>query len=122
MGRRFITAHDIDDLVAEGGRELRLDAQTRLTDLARERARDLGVTLVEVSGDAGREGPAARPARPAVGPARQTAGPAAASDDGPPRRQLRAAVRAGVVEEFGAVPPGLDSAIGRVFDRLGIHD
>ncbi len=169
MGRRFITAHDIDDLVAEGRRELRLDEGTRLTDLARERARDHGVALIEVAGTSGTDPTAAtapvtpasptapppaaatraasapRPVaapRPATAapiptPAPRTAAPpvtsgeqragtgptgGAPSDDAPPRRQLRAAVRAGVVEEFGTVPAGLDAAIGRVLDRLGVQD
>ncbi|MFP4149559.1 MAG: hypothetical protein ACLFV0_08720, partial [Nitriliruptoraceae bacterium] len=39
-----------------------------------------------------------------------------------PRRKLRAAIRAGVVAEFGTAPPGLDAAIGRVLDRFGIED
>ncbi|MFP4235861.1 MAG: hypothetical protein ACLFUG_13175, partial [Nitriliruptoraceae bacterium] len=53
MGRRFITAHDIDDLIAEGHRELRIDASTRLTDLARERAHERGIALIETAGAAG---------------------------------------------------------------------
>lgn len=125
MGRRFITAQDIDDLVADGGRELRLDAATRLTDLARERARDHGVTLVEVAPDAGETAPERAPAAAAASTGQQRArtGPSARTrEDDPPRRQLRAAIRAGVVAEFGEAPPGLDAAIGRVLDRMGIED
>jgi hypothetical protein len=145
MGRRFITARDVDDVVAAGRRELRLEAGDRLTDLARERARDRDVTVVEAgasssgaSGAApsGGPGPASTPGPAPAGPAVPTPAPsgmparASASDGtaarpqaegGPPRRQLRAAVRAGVVEEFGGAPEGLDAAIGRVFDRLGIR-
>jgi pyruvate/2-oxoglutarate dehydrogenase complex dihydrolipoamide acyltransferase (E2) component len=143
MGRRFITAHDIDDLVADGGRELRLDAGTRLTDLARERARDRGIAIVEsgtttvgaaTRATAPTPTPAAAPASTASTrtseanrPRDREAGarPASSSgrgEEGTPRRQLRAAVRAGVVQEFGGAPEGLDAAIGRVFDRLGIRD
>jgi hypothetical protein len=120
MGRRFITAHDVDDLAASGDRELRLDAGTRLTDLARERARDHGIAIVAAGATSGGAGPRAAPPTPAPAPAPAPA--PSAHDDGTPRRQLRAAVRAGVVEEFGGVPEGIDAAIGRVFDRLGIRD
>ncbi|MFP4311951.1 MAG: hypothetical protein ACLFS9_08240 [Nitriliruptoraceae bacterium] len=142
MGRRFITAQDIDDLIAEGHRELRVDATTRLTDLARERARDRGVTLVETAGAGGAQtvavttaaapvpghAPVAAPA-PASGPltsggrgAESTPAPGPADLAEHPRRKLRAAIRAGVVAEFGTAPPGLDAAIGRVLDRFGIED
>ena len=46
----------------------------------------------------------------------------APSGDGVTRRQLRAAVRAAVVAEFGTTPEGIDAAIGRVFDRFGVTD
>jgi hypothetical protein len=129
MGRRFITARDVDDLLAAGGQELRLDPSDRLTDLARERAHDRGVAVVQATGTS--QPPVSRPTSPAAPPPaqppRDQPRPAASAatdtaSDGPPRRQLRAAVRAGVVEEFGGAPEGLDAAIGRVFDRLGIKD
>ena len=126
MGRRFVTARDIDDLLAAGGSRLEVDADTVLTDLAREYARDRGVEVVRgASGGAGAPAPvaagaAARSADPDNGPA---PGPApAAVAEGPTRRQLRAAVRAAVVEEFGGVPDGLDPAIGRVLDRFGVGE
>ena len=140
MGRRFITARDIDDLFDRGERELRVDATTVLTDVARERARERGVT---VTSTAAGPAPAARPpsgsgasdataSRPGGGdPAAVRAHSAevapaavatAASEDGPTRRQLRAAVRAAVIAEFGATPEGIDAAIGRVFDRFGVTD
>lgn len=129
MGRRFITARDVDDLISGGGGELRLDASDRLTDLARERARDRGIAIVQATGGAPQAPtrPASAAAPPAAQPPRSEPRPAAAasasaSADDPSRRQLRAAVRAGVVEEFGGAPDGLDAAIGRVFDRLGIGD
>jgi hypothetical protein len=142
MGRRFITARDVDDVVAAGRRELQLEAGDRLTDLARERARDRDVTVIEAGASSSGTQPAApsRAPGPAPGPAGSTVttsapsgAPARASRGdgtaarpqpaaGPPRRQLRAAVRAGVVAEFGGTPEGLDAAIGRVFDRLGIPD
>ncbi len=140
MGRRFITARDIDDLFDRGETELRVDAGTVLTDLARERTRERGITVT--SPGAGGP-PAARPPaggggsgatasreglRDAVGPRAETAEvpptavSAAPSGDGPTRRQLRAAVRAAVVAEFGTTPEGIDVAIGRGFDRFGVTD
>jgi len=50
MGRRFITARDIDDLLARGEQELLVDDNTVLTDLAREHARDRGVRVVTGAG------------------------------------------------------------------------
>lgn len=104
MGRRFITARDIEDLLARGEQELHIDGATVLTDLARELARDRGVRVVTVD------------TPPAV------AADAAPDRAGPSRRELRAAVRAAVVAEFGTTPPGIDAAIGRVFDRFDVHD
>jgi hypothetical protein len=140
MGRRFITARDIDDLFDRGETELRVEASTVLTDLARERARERGLAVT-----AGGTGPApvagptsvggasgaasTRPGRsdaPATGAApaevRPAAGATDPSDDGVTRRQLRAAVRAAVIAEFGTTPEGIDAAIGRVFDRFGVAD
>ena len=143
MGRRFITARDIDDLFDRGERELRVDATTVLTDVARERARERGVTVTSTGAGAA---PAGRPpsgsgtsgataSRPGggdpaavhahsaeVAPAAAAAAATAPGEDGPTRRQLRAAVRAAVIAEFGATPEGIDAAIGRVFDRFGVTD
>src|SRR6056297_3489486 len=55
MGRRFVTATEIDDLVVSGRTVLEIDARTVVTDHARERARDRGVQIVEATA------PAARP-------------------------------------------------------------
>ncbi len=141
MGRRFITARDIDDLFDRGETELRVDATTVLTDLARERARERGLRVTPAgagvvagagsgagapSGGGGASGaPAPRDAGAA--PAGSAEVPPAAvamapGDDGPTRRQLRAAVRAAVIAEFGTAPEGIDVAIGRVFDRFGVTD
>lgn len=129
MGRRFITARDIDDLLARGEQDLVVDASTVLTDLAREHARDRGVRVVTSEGPRVAQDVVAQDVvaedvivedvvveRPPAAASR-----AAQDHEGPSRRQLRAAVRAAVVEEFGTTPPGVDAAIGRVFDRFGIE-
>lgn len=124
MGRRFVTAEDIDELAAAGRFHLEVDARTTLTDLARERANDRGVAIVEVEQAAG-----AASARRSVPGARVGDGAGVsrgasvgAGVDDVPRRRLRAAVRAAVVAELGTAPDGLDAAIGRVFDGFGITD
>jgi hypothetical protein len=72
MGRRFVTATEIDDLAASGRTILQIDDRTVLTDLARERARDRGIEIVTAEEPVS----AARaPAEPAVSIA--TAGSAA---------------------------------------------
>ncbi|TVR21708.1 MAG: hypothetical protein EA387_09905 [Nitriliruptor sp.] len=148
MGRRFITARDIDDLLVRGEQELVVDAATVLTDLAREHARDRGVRVVTADGprvteDVVAERPPAvtqtaaapRPTPSATGLPRDPGGevsPATASaasrasqvregEEGPSRRQLRAAVRAAVIAELGTTPPGIDAAIGRVLDRFDVR-
>ena len=137
MGRRFITARDIDDLFDRGETELRVDATTVLTDLARERARERGLRVTSAGAGAGAGAGAPSGGGGASGAtAQRDAGPAPAGsaevppaavamapgNDGPTRRQLRAAVRAAVIAEFGTAPEGIDVAIGRVFDRFGVTD
>ena len=148
MGRRFITSRDIDDLLARGERELLVDEHTTLTDLAREEARDRGVRVVPADGPRVTEDvvaerppavtqaaatPRSKPA--ATGLPRDVAGevapqvasrasgptPGRGGEEGPSRRQLRAAVRAAVIAELGTTPPGVDAAIGRVLDRFQIE-
>lgn len=46
---KFYSAEDIENLAAQGKKELILDANTALTDLARDTARQLGITLVDGS-------------------------------------------------------------------------
>ena len=44
--RIFYTGNDIEDLAASGIRQLEVGPEVTLTDAARERAEDLGITLV----------------------------------------------------------------------------
>jgi len=103
--RRFVTRHDVEDAAA-AGRSIRLQGRDVLTDEAAQRAMDLGVTVE-------RPGPGTG-ARAAAGPARSA--PAQGSSD-VSHDELRRAVRAAVVAELGAEPPGLDAAIDRVLRR-----
>jgi hypothetical protein len=88
MPKRFLTRRDIEDLAAAGTTQIELDADTVVTDLARERARELGVRLVPATG--------ARPTSPA------------ASGD------LHERVRAAVIARLGGTPEGLDAIISRI--------
>ena len=51
MAKTFYTERDIEDLAAQGAQSLPVDENTVLTELARERARELGIEIVEVQAD-----------------------------------------------------------------------
>lgn len=53
MPRQHFTARDVIDLHAQGVAVLELGPEDRLTDLARERAADLGMTVVRREAEAG---------------------------------------------------------------------
>jgi hypothetical protein len=101
MARRFITAEDVDRLVDAGTTELRFGDDTTVTDVARERARDRGLTLIR-DGDPPPAVAASSGLAPAV--------------TGADRGRIRAAVRAAVVAELGSEPPQLERVIDRVLD------
>ena len=108
--RRFVTRHDVEDAAA-AGRSIQLQGRDLLTDEAAQRAMDLAVT-VERAGSRGRAATGAAAPRPAKRePAASQGSGSVSSDD------LRRAVRAAVVAELGAEPPGLDAAIDRVLQR-----
>lgn len=109
--RRFVTRHDVEDAAA-AGRSIQLQGRDLLTDEAAQRAMDLAVT-VERAGSGGRAptGGAAAPRPTKREPAVAQGSASVSSDD------LRRAVRAAVVAELGAEPPGLDAAIDRVLQR-----
>ncbi|MCS7037994.1 MAG: hypothetical protein RMN24_03790 [Anaerolineae bacterium] len=90
MPRRVLTQRDIEDLAAAGTTQIELDADTLVTALARDRARELGVRLLPATG--------ARPTAPAT-----------ATD-------LHARVRAAVIARLGGTPEGLDAIISRVLE------
>jgi hypothetical protein len=104
MPRRFITTREIDQLADEGAAELRLDADTTVTDLARERARERGIALTRSDAPvaAGGTAPAAVPAVPPAD-----------------RGRVRAEVRAAVIAQLGTEPAQLDRIIDQVLDGGG---
>lgn len=102
--RRFVTRHDVEDAAAQG-RSIDLGERDVLTAEAAQRARDLGVSVAS-SGTG-------RTAGVSAGGSSTTTGAGGTETD------LRRAVRAAVVAELGAEPPGLDDAIDRVLRRRG---
>lgn len=107
--RRFVTRHDVDD--AGAGGTLHLRARDVLTDEARTRARDLGVSIVVEGRTTGSPGGRVVPAGgvvPGGGSGKVTA---------PTEADLRRAVKAAVEAELGTDTPGLEAAIERVFAR-----
>lgn len=118
MRGEFYTERDIVDLVRQGHRQLRLGANDRMTDLARERARKEGLALVgewEVPEQAAREAAAVRYAQ-AQGK------PAAGSTSSAEKGDLHQRVRKAVISRLGTTVDEamLDRVIGRVLDQLGL--
>ena len=110
--RRFITRHHVEDAAA-AGQPVRVQGRDVLTDEAAQRAADLGVQIErdQVKRDQV-TGTASRPSvLPSASPVLAAAVPAGRAE---PDADLRRAIRAAVVAELGAEPPGLDAAIDRV--------
>ena len=103
--RRFITRHDIEDAAASS-QPIRLHGRDVITSEAAQRAADLGVQI-ERDKPAGMTSRFSTKTSPSAPPS--TAAAPAASD-----ADLRRAVRAAVITEFGSEAPGLDLAIDKV--------
>ncbi len=100
MGIRFLTERDIEAYASQGVTEIALDANTRITDLAREAALRLGVRFV-------------RPGDAVSAPA-----PAASEPAQPAFSELHQQVRAAIVSQLGMAPDGLDAIIDRVLKAV----
>ncbi|POR02236.1 hypothetical protein AU468_06500 [Alkalispirochaeta sphaeroplastigenens] len=110
MGKRFITARDIDDLIEQGQQEIHLDTDTVVTDAARERARERGLRLCRCGASSGEATPAPSGTGPLPGAPQQ--GQPGGSD-----AALAAAVERAVVAHLGKEPPGLRDVINRILQR-----
>ncbi|MGE5141243.1 MAG: hypothetical protein ACM3JD_17380 [Rudaea sp.] len=99
MARVFYTEQDIQDLAKRGVKEIELNDDVYLTDLARERMESLGIK--------GRTAGAAPSAasRPMSAP---PTGPAPGSLSEAERQQVFDKVRSGVIARLG---PGIDAAL-----------
>ena len=106
--RRFVTRHHVEDAAA-AGQPIRVQGRDVVTDEAAQRAADLGVAIerdravATASGSSAMTPASAAPSTAAVPAAR-----------GGSDADLRRAIRAAVVAELGAEPPGLDAVIDRV--------
>ncbi len=92
MALKFLTEQDIEQAASQGITEIPLNANTRVTDLARDAAQRHGIRFVEPD---------------------QMAAPAQ-----PPTSELHRQVRAAVVSQLGMEPAGLDAVIERVLKSV----
>lgn len=90
MSRRILTKDSIDELLASGSTEVRLNKGDIVTELAREYAQERGVRLVPANEGSAPDG--AAPVSPGA---------------------TGAAVRKAVVAALGYEPDGLDAAISK---------
>jgi len=91
MAMKFLTEQDIEEAASQGVTEIPLDANTRVTDLARDAAQRHGIRFVE-PGESGQ----------------------ASAPEQPPVSDLHQQVRAAVISQLGMAPAGLDAIIDRV--------
>jgi hypothetical protein len=113
MPKEFYTERDIEDLVKRGTTSLELNDNIVLTELAFEKAQQLGLMLVTTH-----ETPPAAPIRPYLSSAAPLGEPQAAFT--PKSDDLRKRVRDAVMAKLGTQvdPTLLDAIINRVLDSL----
>lgn len=118
MPKTFYTDHDIEDLAAKGIKSLVVDDDVVLTDLAREKARRLGVELLREH-----DAPPSAPERPYI--AMQVSPSVSTSQPHPARnkKELQQRIHKAVVERLGdgVDPQLLDTIIRRVLDSVGTN-
>ncbi len=133
MPKSFITERDIEDMARQGTRELALDDNIVLTDLAYEKANRLGVKLLKTNNQ-----PPASPIRPylsqpSTGQALSSTAAVQTGADKPygacmhPDTPDRSEVKRRVVEAVTARLGGqvdaalLSTIVDRVFEDLGVY-
>lgn len=119
MAKEFYTERDIEDMAGRGERSLVVHDDVVLTDLAHEKARRLGVELIQQE-----EAPPAAPVRPYINNV-MTTSPSPAPYRRPSSSKLemiRANVKAAVRAKFGGQVDDvlLDRVIDRVAAELGL--
>lgn len=97
MPKVFYTERDIEDLARQGVTSLTVTDNTVLTELAREKARRLGVALV----GEGDSRPSSAPARPYISEVAPSANASAASTPAPAKSELESRVYASVKARLG---------------------
>ncbi len=98
---RYLTEQDILD-AASRDRRIVLEPGARLTPLAQDAVRELGLEIVWAQESA----------------AEQAEKTAPASEDAGPESDLRAVIRAAVIARLGAEPDGLDAILAGVLNGL----
>lgn len=119
MGKTFYTEHDIEDMARRGERSIVVGEDVVLTDLAYEKAKRLGIQLVDPV-----EKPPAAPVRPYLNISPQTVNknkPNLQSEN--QLAAIKARVKQAVMLKLGAQIDEtlLDTIIDRVAQQLGIH-
>ena len=123
MLKTFITEHEVEDMVKRGAMELTLDDTTVLTDLAYEKAKRLGVRLLQQN-----EQPPASPIRPYLSPPvlasiQSSQKPCRMHQNETIDGDLKKRVIRAVIAKLGnQVDTGLlTTIVERVFTDLGVH-
>jgi hypothetical protein len=123
MAKVFYTEHDIEDMVKRGERSLVVSEDVVLTDLAYEKARTLGMELLQSN-----DNPPAAPVRPYINKSGASKAPAspAASPSTPASARLTAIktrVKTAVKARLGSQVDDaiLDRIIERVAADLGLQ-
>ena len=117
MPKTFYTQRDIEDLVTQGGRSLVVGEDVVLTELAYEKAKQLGVELLQPN-----DTPPAAPIRPYISKS-PASGPASPGIPSSPRlEEIKARVREAVRARLGGSidPALLDKIIERVAAEIGL--
>jgi hypothetical protein len=104
MGRTFYTERDIEDLAKRGVKEVQVDEQVYITDVAREKMEALGIKTKGVPSGPPHSSPSA-----ATGGARNVppGAPGATLGDAE-RQEVIERVKSGVIARLG---PGVDAAL-----------
>lgn len=118
MAKEFYTERDIEDLVKRGERSLIVNDGVVLTDLAYEKARRLGVELIQQD-----QAPPAAPVRPYINKQVQKTAPSPPAVPASSRLEaIRANVKTAVRAKLGGSVSEeiLDKVIDRVAAELGL--
>ena len=98
MGKKFLTAREIDEHADCGVKELEIDDTIVVTDIGQERARERGVRLVRVQ-------------KASIPADHSTTRPQLSQD-------VKMQVRSAVIARLGAAPENLDAVINKVIGEL----
>ncbi len=117
MPKTFFTERDVEDLVQRGGRSITVTEDVVLTELAYEKARQLGVELLQPN-----DVPPAAPIRPYLNQPSSGGPVSPLLSDNPRLEDIKARVRAAVAARLGSgIDPALiDKIIERVAADIGL--